>query len=297
MYNHAFDVLHLYVIWRACSRREPYSPVADSGFESGIGNWKKFAGEFSMDVTTEAAHSGKSSLKVGARQQRWTSPALDITSQLKAGGEDIYTVACFVKLVNAADESGNNGKISLIYRWGGNKNKGIVAPKVIAASDWTLMVGTMEVTDELLSDPDPITICFDSNTTEIYVDDVMLLQGEYSADDIQEMLANPGATPKPMTKPTLAPTGTILAGAMTMPKSASVTASKAPGADDNDMDKDKDKVKDKDKDKNNSILIIGIVAAGLVLIGGAVTIILKNKKKNSAAEIIDETEGTKGTEE
>jgi len=179
----------------------------DSGFENGVGAWTAFGGTVTFDASADTFHSGAKSLKVTARQYAWTSPALNVRTQLEAGGAGVYTGVAYVKLVNAADEgqTGDIGSTRMLFRFSsaGADNLGIGGDTAtpLLADEWTQLIGTFEITQAMLDNGNPLLICFDNGTSDLYIDDVTLYEGdvveELSGEDVVAPTADPNATKAP----------------------------------------------------------------------------------------------------
>ncbi|WP_010248132.1 endo-1,4-beta-xylanase [Acetivibrio cellulolyticus] len=115
--------------------------LINDDFETGISGWGP-RGDETVELSTEQAHSGTSSVKISNRTQTWNGAIADKSETLTLG--ETYTLSVYLKYVGDSYASSQRFSLQLQYNNGADVYKNI---KTIAVNKgtWTLLEGQLTV--------------------------------------------------------------------------------------------------------------------------------------------------------
>src|SRR5690606_6922623 len=106
-------------------------------FSQGLSGWRTF-GSGNLELRTEQARSGRESLKMTGRTDRWHSAAIDVDSFLADGGT--YQFRIYVRLASASQDEIYGHLIMGENLYDGDTNYHWISEDVLLSSDkWVLI--------------------------------------------------------------------------------------------------------------------------------------------------------------
>ncbi len=156
--------------------------IAEYDFEDGTNQGWTPRGEVTLEVVSEAAHSGAHSLKTTNREDTWQGPSLNVKGTLEKGAT--YEIIGYVKLVEAPAES-STVKFSIEEKTtGGDQDWVTVVEKEITDTEWVEFSGQYTSNEDLNEQ----TLYIESSNVddEFYIDDIsitLIKEAEESEED------------------------------------------------------------------------------------------------------------------
>ncbi|HHV28514.1 endo-1,4-beta-xylanase [Acetivibrio mesophilus] len=111
-------------------------------FESGLNGWGP-RGPETVELTTEEAYSGKSSLKVSDRTETWNGPMVDISDVLSLG--ESYKLSVYLKYVGNSYSNEQRFSLQLQYNDGVGDVYQNIKTATVYKGAWTLLEGELAV--------------------------------------------------------------------------------------------------------------------------------------------------------
>jgi endo-1,4-beta-xylanase len=140
--------------------------IYTNDFENGVGDVMP-KGPVKLEIATDVAHAGKSSLKVFGRTDTWHAPELDITGMTTAAGT--YLITCWVLVPKDSAVTGVG--LTVETSAGGAKNWIHISKSAATeAGKWVQVVGKYKKSAPL--DKASVYVEPSEKTGDFYVDDV-----------------------------------------------------------------------------------------------------------------------------